>query len=157
MSPFMNIESPEGDATYSPFANFTTAELVKDRGNNAYSTIIKVHAPLTTAIAASTFNEVWNDEDRLADVTDAVLEKENITAAYKENSPEFIYFYCAFIIFLVNSLKISMTPRFLMKLLASSNPVWNMLYNFQRDAVVGCITKLNRCNWMYTCRFCGSW
>ena len=141
MSPFMNIESPEGDATYSPFANFTTAELGEDRGNNAYSTIIKVHAPLTEQYI-NTFNEVWNDEDRLADVTDAVLE--NITAAYKENSPEFIYFIALYNIFseFLEDIDDASLPNEAVGFKQSK--VWNMLYNFQRDAVVGCITKLNR-------------
>lgn len=35
MMPFMNVENPEEDITYNPFANFTTAELGEDRGNNA--------------------------------------------------------------------------------------------------------------------------
>jgi len=141
MSPFMNIESSEGDATYSPFANFTTAELGEDRGNNAYSTIIKVHAPLTEQYI-NTFNEVWNDEDRLADVTDAVLE--NITAAYKENSPEFIYFIALYNIFseFLEDIDDASLPNEAVGFKQSK--VWNMLYNFQRDAVVGCITKLNR-------------
>ena len=68
----------------------------EDRGNNAYSTTMKVYAPLTEQYL-NTFNQVWNDNDRLADVTDTVLE--NITAAYKENSPEFIYFVALYNIF----------------------------------------------------------
>ena len=96
MLPFMNIENPEENVTYNPFANFTTAELGEDRGNNAYSTTMKVYAPLTEQYL-NTFNQVWNDNDRLADVTDTVLE--NITAAYKENSPEFIYFVALYNIF----------------------------------------------------------
>lgn len=89
MSPFMNVESPSESVTYNPFANFTTAELGEDRGNNAYSIITKLYAPFTEQYL-NTFNQIWNDDDRLDDVTDSVLE--NITAAYKENSPEFIYF-----------------------------------------------------------------
>ena len=96
MLPFMNIENPDESVTYNPFSNFTTAELGEDRGNNAYSTTMKVYAPLTEQYL-NTFNQVWNDNDRLADVTDTVLE--NITAAYKENSPEFIYFVALYNIF----------------------------------------------------------
>lgn len=141
MMPFMNVENPEEDITYNPFANFTTAELGEDRGNNAYSTTMKVYAPLTGQYL-NMFNQVWNDDERLSDVTDTVLE--NITAAYKENSPEFIYFIALYNIF----------SEFLADIDDASLPneavgfkqskVWNMLYNFQRDAVVGCITKLNR-------------
>lgn len=141
MLPFMNIENPDESVTYNPFSNFTTAELGEDRGNNAYSTTMKVYTPLTEQYL-NTFNQVWNDNDRLADVTDTVLE--NITAAYKENSPEFIYFVALYNIFseFLEDIDDASLPNEAVGLKQSK--VWNMLYNFQRDAVVGCITKLNR-------------
>lgn len=141
MLPFMNVENPEESVTYNPFSNFTTAELGEDRGNNAYSTTMKVYAPLTEQYL-NTFNQVWNDNDRLADVTDTVLE--NITAAYKENSPEFIYFVALYNIFseFLEDIDDASLPNEAVGFKQSK--VWNMLYNFQRDAVVGCITKLNR-------------
>ena len=141
MLPFMNIENSEESITYNPFANFTTAELGEDRGNNAYSTTMKVYAPLTEQYL-NTFNQVWNDNERLTDVTDTVLK--NITAAYKENSPEFIYFVALYNIFseFLEDIDDTSLPNEAVGFKQSK--VWNMLYNFQRDAVVGCITKLNR-------------
>lgn len=141
MLPFMNVENSEENITYNPFANFTTAELGEDRGNNAYSTTMKVYAPLTEQYL-NTFNQVWNDNDRLTDVTDTVLK--NITAAYKENSPEFIYFVALYNIFseFLEDVDDASLPNEAVGFKQSK--VWNMLYNFQRDAVVGCITKLNR-------------
>lgn len=141
MAPFMNIESCDKKATYNPFYNFTTAELGEDRGNNAYFTTIKVHAPHATQYI-NTFNQIWSDNDRLADVTDTVLE--NITAAYKENSPEFIYFIALYNIFSEFLEDIDETSLPNEAVGFKQSKVWNMLYNFQRDAVVGCITKLNR-------------
>lgn len=141
MSPFMNVENPEEDVTYLPFTNFTTAELGEDRGNNAYSITTKFYAP-STEHYLNTFNQIWNDNDRLADVTGTVLE--NITAAYKENSPEFIYFVALYNIFseFLEDIDEASLPNEAVGFKQSK--VWNMLYNFQRDAVVGCITKLNR-------------
>ena len=141
MLPFMNIENSEESITYNPFANFTTAELGEDRGNNVYSTTMKVYAPLTEQYL-NTFNQVWNDNERLTDVTDTVLK--NITAAYKENSPEFIYFVALYNIFseFLEDIDDTSLPNEAVGFKQSK--VWNMLYNFQRDAVVGCITKLNR-------------
>ncbi len=102
---------------------------------------MKVYAPLTEQYL-NTFNQVWNDNDRLADVTGTVLE--NITAAYKENSPEFIYFVALYNIFseFLEDIDDASLPNEAVGFKQSK--VWNMLYNFQRDAVVGCITKLNR-------------
>ena len=141
MSPFMNVENADESVTYNPFSNFTTAELGEDRGNNAYSVITKLYAPFTEQYL-NTFNQIWNDDDRLDDVTDAVLE--NITAAYKENSPEFIYFIALYNIFSEFLEDIDETTLPNEAVGFKQSKVWNMLYNFQRDAVVGCITKLNR-------------
>ena len=141
MFPFMNVENPEETVTYNPLVNFTTAELGEERGNNAYSTTMKVYTPLAEQYL-NTFNQIWNDNDRLVDVTNTVLE--NITAAYKENSPELIYFialYNTFSEFLADIDDASLPNE---AVGFKQSKVWNMLYNFQRDAVVGCITKLNR-------------
>lgn len=141
MPPFMNIESADEQSSYSPFSNFTTAELGEDRGNNAYFTTMKVHAPFTEQYF-NTFNQIWGDNDRLTDVTDTVLE--NITAAYKENSPEFIYFVALYNVFKEFLEDIDETTLPNEAVGFKQSKVWNMLYNFQRDAVKGCITKLNR-------------
>lgn len=141
MAPFMNIEGPIRQVTYNPFANFTTADLGEDRGNNAYSTIMKVNGSLAERYIRM-FDQIWNDSGRLVDVTDTVLE--NITAAYKENSPEFIYFVALYNIFneFLEDIDETTLPNDAVGFKQSK--VWEMLYNFQRDAVVGCITKLNR-------------
>ena len=75
-------------------------------------------------------------------MTDTVLK--NITAAYKENSPEFIYFVALYNIFseFLEDIDDTSLPNEAVGFKQSK--VWNMLYNFQRDAVIGCITKLNR-------------
>lgn len=141
MPPFMNIENPEENVAYNPFASFTTAELGKERGNNAYSTTTKFYTPHAEGYL-NIFRQAWNDNDSLVDVTDTVLE--NITAAYKENSPEFIYFVALYNIFseFLEDIDDASLPNEAVGFKQSK--VWNMLYNFQRDAVVGCITKLNR-------------
>ena len=141
MMPFMNIENGEESATYNPFPNFTTVELGEDRGNNAYSTTTKIYAPITEQYI-NTFNQIWHDKKRLTDVTETVLE--NITAAYKENSPEFIYFVALYNIFSEFLADIDETNLPNEAVGFKQSKVWNMLYNFQRDAVVGCITKLNK-------------
>lgn len=43
------------------------------------------------------FNEIWNDSKVLQVVTDEVID--SITAAYNENSPDFIYFVTLYNIF----------------------------------------------------------
>ena len=43
------------------------------------------------------FDQLWNDKEKLKEVTDVVIE--NITSAYNENAPEFIYFVTLYNIF----------------------------------------------------------
>lgn len=145
MMPFLSIENKEEreESAYSPLMNFTTADLGVDRGHNAYSTTVKVYAPQARNFI-DTFKSIWNDSRKLTDVTETVLE--NITAAYKENSPELIYFIALYNIF--NEFLEDLNADFLPNEATGfkSSQVWNKLYDFQRDAVIGCISKLEKHN-----------
>lgn len=148
MNPFMAVQtvhdsSDVDQVAYTPFNNFTTADLGEDRGNNAYSTTTKLTAPMSRQFF-ETFESVWNDNAKLADVTDMVLE--NITAAYKENSPELIYFTALYNIFseFLEDLNADFLPNEATGF--KNTEVWNKLFDFQKDAVIGCIAKLEKHN-----------
>ena len=143
MMPFMSIRNEGEEVAYSPLMNFTTADLGADRGHNAYSTTTKVYAPQAKHFI-DTFESVWNEEGKLADVTESVLD--NITAAYKENSPEFIYFMALYNIFseFLEDLNADFLPNEATGF--KNSQVWNKLYDFQKDAVIGCISKLEKYN-----------
>jgi len=143
MNPFLTIDNEQVDVVYTPFNSFTTADLGEDRGKNAYSTTTKLPAPMSRQFF-DTFESVWNDNKRLVDVTESVLE--NITAAYKENSPELIYFIALYNIFseFLEDLNADFLPNEATGY--KNSRIWNVLYNFQRDAVIGCISKLEKHN-----------
>ncbi len=143
MTPFMAIRNEQDEAAYVPFNNFTTADLGADRGNSAYSVTTKIFAPASKQFI-ETFDSVWNEDGKLADVTEAVLE--NITAAYKENSPELIYFTALYNIFseFLEDLNADFLPNEATGF--KSSQIWEKLYDFQKDAVIGCISKLERHN-----------
>jgi len=143
MNPFMTIKNNGEEVAYTPFNSFTTADLGEDRGNNAYSTTTQLSAPMSRQFF-DTFDSVWNDNDRLSDVTETVLE--NITAAYKENSPELIYFTALYNIFseFLEDLNADFLPNEATGF--KNSQIWNKLYNFQKDAVIGCISKLEKHN-----------
>lgn len=86
------------------------------------------------------FDEIWNDEDIVEDVKEQVLEQ--IQTLYIENTPEFLYFVTLYNIF--NSFVQEVDEEDIIKEATGFNKttIWNMLYNFQRDAVVGAINKL---------------
>lgn len=92
---FMTIDSA-APVTYAPVNGFTRADLGCERGSNLFTMINRIDAPQSTQYL-ELFNTIWNDKQRLQDVTDTVLE--SITTAYQENSPEFLYFFALYNIF----------------------------------------------------------
>ena len=92
---FMNV-SGKSPQTYMPLNGFTTIDIGCERGNNAFNFVNKIEAP-QSQIFLNAFNSLWNNPEQLQDVTEVLLD--NITAVYKENSPEFLYFITLYNIF----------------------------------------------------------
>ncbi len=143
MSGFLNLDDNRDKWTYLPIDGFTTVDLGCDRGNNMYNIINRFEAPVSNEYFR-VFEEVWNDKAKLQDVTDEVLE--NITAAYKENSPEFIYFVTLYNVFseFLEDISEDILPNEATGFKQSK--IWNMLYNFQQDAALAIINKLEKYN-----------
>jgi hypothetical protein len=129
MNPFMAISNDDDNLAYSPFSNFTTANLGADRGNNAYSTTMKMHAPESLRFI-ETFESAWNDDDKLTDVTNTVLQ--NITAAFVENSPELIYYTALYNIFseFLEDLNADFLPN--EETGYKESKIWSILYDFKK-------------------------
>ncbi len=90
------------------------------------------------------FNSVWNDADKLSDVTEEVVDM--ISAVYQENSPELIYFMTLYNIFseFLEDISEDILPNEATGFRDSI--IWNKLYNFQKDAVLAIINKLEQYN-----------
>ena len=103
----------------------------------------KTEAPVSTAYI-DLFDNLWNDTSKLQEVTDEVIE--NITAAYNENSPDFIYFVTLYNIFseFLEDVSEDHLPNEATGFKESK--IWSMLYNFQKDAVLAIISKLEKFN-----------
>ena len=127
---------------YTPINNFTTVELGCEKGNVISTTIVK-DASLARTLLAD-FNEIWNDSKLLQVVTDEVID--SITAAYNENSPDFIYFVTLYNIFneFLEDVSEDVLPNEATGF--QDSKVWNMLFNFPRDAVLAIINKLEKYN-----------
>ena len=130
------------DIGYTPINNFTTVELGCEKGNVISATIVKDQSLAQTLIRD--FNEIWNDKKVLQDVTDEVIE--SITAAYNENSPDFIYFVTLYNIFneFLENISEDVLPNEATGF--KDSKIWGMLYNFQRDAALAIINKLEKYN-----------
>jgi len=129
--------------SYSPINGFTTVDLGCERGNNAYTMIQKAEAPFSTAYI-DLFESLWNDKSKLQVVTEEVID--SITAAYNENSPDFIYFVTLYNIFneFLEDVSEDVLPNEATGF--KSSKIWNKLYNFQKDAVLAIINKLEKFN-----------
>ena len=139
MMGFINLD----DKNYMPINGFTTVDLGCERGNNAYNMVQKTEVPFSTAYI-DLFDNLWNDSSKLQEVTDEVIE--NITAAYNENSPDFIYFVTLYNIFseFLEDVSEDHLPNEATGFKESK--IWSMLYNFQKDAVLAIISKLEKFN-----------
>lgn len=130
------------DIGYTPINNFTTVELGCEKGNVISTTIVKDQSLAQTLI--KDFNEIWNDKKVLQEVTDEVIE--SITAAYNENSPDFIYFVTLYNIFneFLEDISEDVLPNEATGF--KDSKIWGMLYNFQRDAALAIINKIEKYN-----------
>lgn len=139
MMGFINVD----ETNYMPITGFTTVDLGCERGNNAYQFVQRTDAPLSQ-FYLNLFDQVWHDSDKLQVVTEEVLD--NITNAYKENSPEFIYFVTLYNIFneFLEDISEDVLPNEATGF--KSSVIWNKLYNFQRDAALAIINKLEKFN-----------
>ena len=137
---FMNVD----DISYSPLNGFTSVDLGCERGNNMFTAIMKTTSAENSRYYISKFNEIWNDKKRLQDVTEEVID--SITAAYKENSPDFLYFVTLYNIFSEFLQDVSEDTLPNEDTGFKSSKVWSMLYNFQRDAVLAIINMLEKYN-----------
>lgn len=143
MGGFATTVDNEKQAAYMPMNGFTTVDIGCERGNNSYNMINRFEAPVAETYI-QLFETVWNDKEKLQDVTDVVIE--NITTAYNENSPEFIYYMTLYNVFseFLDDISEDDLPNEATGFKQSK--VWNMLYDFQRDAVLAIINKLERYN-----------
>ena len=140
MDGFMTVD----DKSYMPLNEFTTVGIGCERGNSAYNPVFKTTNTENVNYFMKLFNSIWNDKNKLQDVTNEVID--NITAAYTENPPEFIYYVTLYNIFneFLEDISEDVLPNEATGFKESK--IWGMLYNFQKDAALAIINKLEKFN-----------
>lgn len=143
MTGFVNVTNSNSATTYMPINGFTTVDIGCERGNNTYNMVNRFESPFADSYI-NLFESLWNDKNKLQDVTDIVID--NMTSVYNENSPESIYFLILYHVFseFLNDISTDELPNEATGFKQSK--IWNMLYDFQRDAVLAIINKLERYN-----------
>jgi SNF2 family DNA or RNA helicase len=131
-------------AAYFPLQGFTTSDLGYERGNAISNFVTKLDSPETTSELLSVFDQVWHDPSRAQDVTGAVLE--HMEAVYAENAPERVYFIILYNLFkeFLEDINEDVLPND--RTGYQDTKIWSSLYNFQRDAALGIINKLETYN-----------
>ena len=144
MQQFACIDSNETEVAYMPLHGFTATDLGYQQGDAVSNLINKIdEAPLSTTYL-QLFQQIWNDDSKLEDVTENICE--HVESVYKENSPEKIYFLMLYNIFheFLEDINEDVLPNDLTGY--ENSVIWNKLFNFQRDAATGIINKLESYN-----------
>lgn len=143
MGGFMTVDAPSEQLAYLPINGFTTVDIGCERGNNSYNMVNRMSAPFATQYM-QLFDQLWNDKEKLQDVTETIIE--NISSAYNENAPELIYFMTLYNVFSAFLEDVSEDTLPNEATGFKSSKIWGMLYDFQRDAVLAIINKLEQYN-----------
>ena len=144
MQQFACIQGSEQEVAYMPLDGFTTVDLGYQRGNAVSNIVNRLDESTFTATYLQLFDQIWSDPDKFEDVTDAICD--HIASVYQENSPERIYFLMLYNIFseFLDDIDEDVLP--IDRTGYQDTLVWNKLFNFQRDAAVGIINKLETYN-----------
>ena len=144
VNPHLTVVNGSESLSIPQFNEFTTTELGCERGNTLNQ--VKVGIPFTTETDSylRSFDELWRNSDSFKDVTDAVID--NIESVYRENSPDFIYFVTLYNIFneFLEDISEDVLPNEATGF--RNSQIWGKLYNFQRDAALAIINKLEKYN-----------
>lgn len=144
MQQFAHIQKSGTETAYMPLSGFTAVDLGYQRGDAVSSYTQVMDEPPFAQTYLNLFDQIWHDQEKLRDVTAEVLE--HIEAVYQENPAERVYFLILYNLFsdFLSEIDEDVLPKDKTGYLESL--VWQKLFNYQRDAAVGVINKLETYN-----------
>ncbi|MCD0497963.1 SNF2-related protein [Achromobacter sp. MY14] len=140
MQQFACVQAGGTDTAYMPLHGFTAVDLGYQQGNAVSNLVNKMDEAPFSATYLSLFDQIWNDSEKLEDVTEQICE--HIASVYQENSPESIYFLMLYNIFneFLDDIDEDVLPND--RTGYQDTLIWNKLFNYQKDAATGIINKL---------------
>ncbi len=144
IQPHVTLQNNDNKYVYMGINEFSSAGFGYEKDNSILHQIVKTDDYEATKQYIQNFEEIWSDESVLQDVTNDVVGY--IANLYKENSPEFIYYLTLYNIFDEFLEDISEDELANEKTGFKNSVIWNKLYDFQKDAALGIINKLERHN-----------
>lgn len=140
MQQFACVQGGAVDTAYTPLHGFTAVDLGYQPGNAVSNLVHKMDEPTITGTYLSLFDQIWQDPEKLQDVTDQICN--HIDSVYQENSPESIYFLMLYNLFnaFLDDINEDVLPNDLTGY--QDTLIWKKLFNYQRDAATGIVNKL---------------
>jgi hypothetical protein len=140
MQQFACVQDGADNTAYMPLHGFTAVDLGYQPGNAVSNLVNKMDEPAFTATYLSLFDQIWQDPEKLEDVTAQICD--HIDSVYQENSPESIYFLMLYNIFneFLDDINEDVLPNDLTGY--QDTLIWKKLFNYQKDAATGIINKL---------------
>lgn len=140
----IHIQIPEDSYVYMPIKGFTASDLGYQKNNRTEIVMRLSEATGKTQEFLDNFNQFWQDPEKCKDVTDIICE--SIEAVYQENAPERIYFVILYNIFYeyLQDLDEGFMPND--ETGFRETKVWQKLFDFQHDAAISIINKLDTYN-----------
>jgi len=138
----MRIETDDDTVAVDRLKNFDRKELGYD--SSLFKTTRNIyHAPLSLSYLDE-FDSLWQNDEYFRDVTEEFLETLNL--AHKEHSPEFLYYVMLYNLFseFLEDINDDCIPN--EQVGYKNTKLWNLLYDFQQDAVKSIISKLEKYN-----------
>lgn len=128
---------------YMPFLGFTPAALGVGSGNGLMAPVQRTSGSATQPFV-SAFKSAWASDAYTRDVTRQVLDKAGV--AYRENSPELIYSLALASLFghSLSAAEADAMPN--RDTGYAESEIWEHLYDFQREAAIAIINKLETYN-----------
>jgi SNF2 family DNA or RNA helicase len=98
----------------------------------------------TTKDFLNTFDEIWDNPTIISDIKDKIIS--NLEEIFEDKSPNLLYFMTLYNIFKDFIGELNEEEIIKTKTGFKDTLVWNKLYNFQKDGVLGAIDKLEKYN-----------
>ncbi len=139
----IHVQNPDSEFIVQGTLDFTSSGLGFSTSNKLEMNVYSDDQDATKDML-SWFDEIWNNDKMVEDVKEEVLK--SIQTIYKENTPEFVYFVTLYNLF-KNYLD-ELTEENIIKSRTGFKDtlIWNKLYKFQKDGVMGVIDKLEKHN-----------
>lgn len=139
-----NERSQDKNAFLPTIYNFSSDGIGTQPSNNL--------APLTAITGdqnivqsfSNTFDVNWNDSDSVITHTDEIIDR--LSSISSENTPEWLYYVSLYHVFHNQLDELDEKSTIKEGTGFKETSVWNTLYDFQKDGVVGLISKLEKYN-----------